>query len=187
MEIAPNVRRERPDGARFGTWTAPDGWAIRRMDWPQNGQRKARGSLIFAGGRGDFIEKYLEAFGHWHQRGWNVTAFDWRGQGGSQGEGYRFDTFDVLIDDCSALLADWHDKAADPHVAIGHSMGGHLLLRTLVDAEPALDAAVLVAPMIEVNSGPMPAWLAPDIAETMAFFGFRNVPMWRAPASLQRT
>ena len=41
-------------------------------------------------------------------------------------------------------------------------MGGHLLLRTLVERRPALDAAVLVAPMIGVNSAPIPAWLAPD-------------------------
>ncbi|TMJ19572.1 MAG: alpha/beta hydrolase [Alphaproteobacteria bacterium] len=185
MENPPNHRRARPQGARFGTWTAPDGWAIRKMDWPQPGRRKARGSLIFAGGRGDFIEKYLEAFAHWHDRGWNVTAFDWRGQGGSQGDGYRFDSFDALIDDCAALIADWRGGTAGPHVAIGHSMGGHLLLRTLVEAQPALDAAVLVAPMIGVNSAPLPGWLAPDVAETMALCGFRNIPMWKAPPALQ--
>jgi len=186
MEIAPDVRRARPDGATFGTWTAPDGWAIRRMDWPQSAGARPRGSLLFGGGRGDFIEKYLEAFAHWHARGWNVTAFDWRGQGGSQGAGFQFDTFDALIEDLAALIAGWRAGTPGPHVAIGHSMGGHLLLRSLVEGGPALDAAVLVAPMIGVNSAPLPAWLAPDVAETMALFGFRNLPMWKAPAALQR-
>jgi len=186
MEIDPNVRRLRPDDAVFGSWIAPDGWAIRRMDWRQKGPVKSRGSLIFAGGRGDFIEKYLEAFGYWHGRGWNVTAFDWRGQGGSQGSGYQFDTFDVLIEDCAALLAGWQGDTPGPHVAIGHSMGGHLLLRTLVEEKPAINAAVLIAPMIAVNSGPIPHWLAPDIAETMAFCGFRSMPMWKAPKVLER-
>jgi lysophospholipase len=186
MENPPSNRRARPEGARFGTWTAPDGWQMRRMDWPQGAGAKPRGSLIFAGGRGDFIEKYLEAFAHWHARGWNVAAFDWRGQGGSQGDGYRFETFDVLIADGAALIAAWRAGTAGPHVAIGHSMGGHLLLRTLIEAKPALDAAVLVAPMIGVNSAPLPAWIAPDIAETMALCGFRDVPMWRVPPALQR-
>ena len=186
MENPPDPRRERPAGARFGPWTAPDGWAIRRMDWPQKGRRKQRGSLIFAGGRGDFIEKYLEAYGDWHARGWNVTAFDWRGQGGSQGDGGAPAAFDTLVQDLAALIADWRGGTAGPHVAIGHSMGGHLLLRTLIEARPALDAAVLVAPMIGVNSAPLPGWLAPDIAETMAICGFRDIPLWRAPRALQR-
>ena len=41
--------------------------------------------MLFAGGRSDFIEKYLESYAHWHRAGWDVTAFDWRGQGLSRG------------------------------------------------------------------------------------------------------
>ncbi|MBV9884187.1 MAG: alpha/beta hydrolase [Sphingomonadaceae bacterium] len=181
MEEAANPRRSWPAGARFGTWTAPDGWALRRMDWPHGGPGEARGSLLFANGRGDFIEKYLEAGDHWHRRGWNVAAFDWRGQGGSIGPGFAFESFDVLVDDLAALLADWRADTPGPHVAIGHSMGGHLLLRTLVERAPALDAAVLVAPMIDVNSAPTPAWLAPAIASTMCRLGLGPRPMWRSP------
>ena len=186
MEKEASPRRTHPPGARFASWTAPDGWALRRMDWPQEGRRKVRGSLLFAGGRGDFIEKYLEAFAHWHDRDWNVTAFDWRGQGGSQGAGFDFASFDILIEDLAALIADWLGATPGPHVAIGHSMGGHLLLRTLIERRPALDAAVLVAPMIRVNSGPIPSWLAPDLADAMSWLGLRNTPMWKTPPALQR-
>jgi lysophospholipase len=186
MEKSANPRRAHPAGARFRTWTAADGWAIRRMDWPQAEGQAPRGSLIFAGGRGDFIEKYLEAFAHWHGRGWNVTAFDWRGQGASRGAGFAFDSFDVLIDDLVALLDDWRAGMPGPHVAVGHSMGGHLLLRVLVEKKPVLDAAVLVAPMIVVNSAPIPAWLAPDLADTMCLLGLRTRPMWRLPPALVR-
>jgi lysophospholipase len=175
-----------PPGAGFGTWSAPDGWALRRMDWPQPQGGKARGSLIFAGGRGDFIEKYLEAFAHWHGRGWHVTAFDWRGQGGSLGVGFGFESFDILIDDLAALLADWRGKTPGPHVAVAHSMGGHLLLRTLIERRPALDAAVLVAPMIAVNSAPTPAWLAPSIANAMCGLGLGPAPMWKTPPAMRR-
>ena len=174
-----------PPGARFGPWRAPDGWALRRMDWAQEGG-KARGSLLFAGGRGDFIEKYLEAYAHWHARGWNVTAFDWRGQGGSLGAGFGFESFDPLIDDLAALIADWRAGHAGPHVAIGHSMGGHLLLRTLIERRPALDAAVLVAPMIAVNSAPTPAWLAPAVAGAMCRLGLGPAPMWKTPPAVRR-
>ena len=92
----------------------------------------------------------------------------------------NYATFDGLIDDLAALIADWRAATpTGPHVAIGHSMGGHLLLRTLVDKAPALDAAVLVAPMIRVNSYPMPAWLAPQIAEFMCLAGWRDETVWK--------
>ena len=103
-------------------------------------------------------------------------GFDWRGQGRSRGDivGGNVESFDPLIDDLAALIADWAAPNAGPHVAVGHSMGGHLLLRTIVERRPALDAAVLVAPMILPNSAPMPAWLAPDIADTMCRLGLRR-------------
>src|SRR5689334_8311230 len=97
-------RRAIPAGAEFSTWAAPDGWACRVLRWPPEAGKTARGSLLFAGGRGDFIEKYLEVDEHWQGRGWDVTAFDWRGQGGSrrgqggsrpQGDPGKADDFDV--------------------------------------------------------------------------------------------
>lgn len=151
------------------------------MDWLQTSHADARGSLIFAGGRGDFIEKYLEAYAYWHMRGWNVTAFDWRGQGGSRGTiaGGHLDSLDPLVDDCAALIEDWRSQGPGPYVAIGHSMGGHILLRMLAERQPKLDAGVLVAPMLAINSAPLPAWMARAVAVTLSFFGARQRPAWR--------
>lgn len=180
MVNEPIDRRAHPKGAVFRSWTAPDGMALRRIDWPAAKRGKRRGRLLFANGRGDFIEKYLETFAHWHQAGWQVTSFDWRGQGGSQGEGAAAaaSSFDPMADDLAALIEDWRGAGAGPCVAIAHSMGGHLLLRTLVERRPALDAAVLVAPMIEVNSAPIPSRLAPDIADTLYHLGLGGLPIW---------
>lgn len=176
-------RRTRPPDAVFAEWRARDGWPLRRMDWVQLAGRPVRGSLIFAGGRGDFIEKYLEIYRWWHAAGWNVTAFDWRGQGRSRGDivGGNLTDFTILVDDLDALIADWRATTPGPHVAVGHSMGGHLLLRTLVDKHPDLDAAVLVAPMLLANSKPIPTALAPWVAGLMNLTGFRDRPLARAP------
>jgi lysophospholipase len=56
-------------------------------------------------------------------------------------------------------------------------MGGHLLLRILADHRPALDAAVLVAPMIGINSAPLPPWLAQWVAQSLTLFGWGQVPV----------
>jgi lysophospholipase len=183
MPPKPFDRRAIPAGAAFSTWAAPDGWPYRLLHWPQEVGAKVRGSLLFAGGRGDFIEKYLEADAHWHARGWDVTAFDWRGQGGSRGAivGGHLDSFDPLVDDLAALIADWRARTPAPHVAIGHSMGGHLLLRTLAERKPALAAAVLVAPMVGINSGGLPDWAAAWTASTMSVLGLAHHAAWHAP------
>lgn len=178
-----DIRRAHPSDAIFSAWRAPDGWSLRRMDWSQPAGAPVRGSLLFAGGRGDFIEKYLESHADWHTAGWNVTTFDWRGQGASRGDivGGNHASFDPLIDDLEALIGDWRASAPGPHVAIGHSMGGHLLLRTLAERAPELDAAVLVAPMLELNAKPMPPGLAPWIAAGMCRLGRRDARVWKAP------
>jgi lysophospholipase len=180
MNDQPNLRRALPTDAVMDEWRAADGFAVRRMTWAPEGA--SRGALLFIGGRGDVIEKYLECYAYWRAAGWTVTSFDWRGQGRSRGDIRlgNYVTFAGLIDDLDALLADWRAASPEgPHVAVSHSMGAHLLLRTLVDKQPALDAAVLVAPMIGVNSYPMPGWLAPQIAELMCLVGWRDKTVWK--------
>lgn len=166
-----NIRRAYPAGARLDFVPAPDGWPLRRFDWPA--EEEPQGSILFQGGRGDIIEKYLELFHHWHGRGWNVTAFDWRGQGGSgrlahdPHVGHCLD-FGVWIDDLAAFASDWTARSAGPHIIMGHSMGGHLVLRALAEKRITPDAAVLIAPMLGFETGPLPlrvvAWAVRQLA-----------------------
>ncbi len=180
MKVNAFDRRAHPAGATFSTWHAGDAWPIRRMDWPQPQGTAPRGSLLFAGGRGDFIEKYLEPMAHWHQRGWNVTSFDWRSQGDSRGtiEGGHLDSFDPLVADGTGLIEQWLGEQPGPHVAIGHSMGGHLLLRILAERPLPLQAAILVAPMIGINTGPIPDWASQMLAQSLSSAGLSSVPAW---------
>lgn len=150
------------------------------MDWPQPDGVRRRGTLLFAGGRGDFIEKYLEPLVHWHGQGWDVFSFDWRGQGASRGTiaGGNFDDFDPLVADLTAICAEIVRDQSAPYVAIGHSMGGHLLLRALAERTVRLDAAVLVASMIAINSGPTPEFAARWLAGMLAGMGGRDLRLW---------
>ena len=154
-------RRTLPPGARFSEWPAADGWPLRRFDLLASAE-SGRGSILFQGGRGDIVEKYLELLAHWHAAGWSITSFDWRGQGGSgrlSGNAHcgHIDSFDSYIRDYRDFYADWAATAAGPRIAIGHSMGGHLVLRALVERAARPDAAVLVAPMLGLHS-PIGAW-----------------------------
>jgi lysophospholipase len=85
-----------------------------------------------------------------------VTAFDWRGQGGSgrlspaPNVGHA-DSFAPWIDDLADFYADWK-SGAGPHVVMGHSMGGHLVLRALLELRIDPNSVVLVAPMLGLHS-----------------------------------
>ncbi|RYD45938.1 MAG: alpha/beta hydrolase, partial [Sphingomonadales bacterium] len=155
--IAPiSSRRSIPAGASVRQWTAPDGRELRAFAWPAASE-SPRGSILFQGGRGDVFEKYLEAFGHWHAQGWTITWFDWRGQGGSgrltdAGNCGHIEDFGDYIADLRAFYAEWAAATPGPHVVMGHSMGGHLVLRGLVDGAIRPDAAVLIAPMLGFRS-----------------------------------
>lgn len=152
-----------------------------------------RGALLFMGGRADFIEKYLEAIIHWTRRGWHVTAFDWRGQGGSgrvlpDRQVGHIDDFGLWVDDLEAIATIWRaDVPVGPHVAIAHSMGGHLLLRALVERRIALDGAVMLSPMFGLNGGLIPAWLGEALACAMCALGRSKRAAWPdRPASPAR-
>jgi lysophospholipase len=180
--VSPQLyRRAIPASARISSWTASDGWALRRFDWPAEGH--GRGSILFQGGRGDIFEKYLEAFAHWHSQGWSITAFDWRGQGGSgrlspNRHVGHVETFDVFIADFAAFWADWERDATGPRVLMGHSMGGHLVLRALTEGVARPDAAVLIAPMLGLYS-PLGASLGERLARIMAGLGNPARPAWK--------
>ncbi len=156
MASSESVRRSYPDGSTIAQWTAPDGWQLRRFDWPSAAERP-RGSILFQGGRGDIFEKYLETFHHWHDQGWSITSFDWRGQGGSgrvsdDAHVGDIDGFGTYLADFEAFWKEWAPSAAQPHVVMGHSMGGHLVCRALVKELAAPAAAVLVAPMMGIHA-----------------------------------
>ncbi|WP_084355998.1 alpha/beta fold hydrolase [Novosphingobium lentum] len=194
-------RRAIPAEASETRWVAPDGELIRRIDWPGVPARAAsamaslgaddapvsggtRGSLLFVPGRGDFYEKYLETLDHWHRAGWRVTALDWRGQAGS---GRFIDDpltghvpdFSVWIADLAAFWAEWSATAPGPQVIVGHSMGGHLVLRALAEKRIDPMVAVLVAPMLGFLT-PGPAALLHGVARMMARLGNPERVAWKS-------
>ena len=174
-------RRSIPAGASESSWTTSDGHCIRRIDWIAS---QPKGSILFLSGRADFYEKYLEAMAHWHDRNWTVTAFDWRGQGGSGRLGDdaftgHVEDFGLWVADLRQFWGEWTRQRPGPKFVIGHSMGGHLALRAV--AEGAIDPAglVLSAPMLGLRDGNMPDGLIHAVARLMCLLGDPRRPAWK--------
>jgi lysophospholipase len=176
-------RRAIPAAAVESLWTAADGYQLRRIDWPGAGSAP-RGSILFFPGRGDFYEKYLETLEQWHRAGWRVTAVDWRGQAGSGRLGKdavtgHIEDFGIWVDDLARFWASWMQVTPGPHVLAAHSMGGHIVLRALVDSRVAPDAAVLSAPMTGMNGPPLPLPLLHTVARFMCTAGDPSRQAWK--------
>lgn len=176
MTIADSLTRRRslPPAANWHDWRASDGWTIRAVDWqPRAGE--TRGSILFVGGRADFIEKYCESYWTWLDWGLGVAAFDWRGQGCSgrlsdhHHKGHC-DSFEPWVADLAGLVDWFKAMLPGPHYLVAHSMGGHLTLRHLADRPESVARAVLLAPMLGINSGPLP----PALVRRIAAWGARS-------------
>lgn len=182
MKADQTVRRSIPDTAQIDKVPLADGWEVRRFRESAAGTTP-HGSILFQGGRGDFFEKYLESFDHWHRVGWNVEAFDWRGQGGSgrlssgQSLGHISD-FSIWVDDLAYYYADWAARTPGPHIVMAHSMGGQIILRALGEKRIAPDGVVLIAPMLGFKNF-VPNGLGQRVAHAMTRIMAPDRAGWR--------
>jgi lysophospholipase len=139
---------EAPEGARPFWLKTADGLRIRAAIW-EGGDR---GTAVIFAGRSEYIEKYGRVIGRLVARNLTVLAFDWRGQGLST----RPASNPMLghVEDFREYQRDWaavhrHLEAEDlprPCYMVGHSMGGCIGLRTLLEGA-AFDGALFSAPM----------------------------------------
>jgi lysophospholipase len=173
-----------PAEARESLWRAPAGHMIRRIDWLHPVGSQTRGAILFAPGRGDCYEKHLQVLHYWFQKGWNVSSLDWHGQGMSGRLGTdqvtgHIDSFDGWIADMAAFWNAWRAATPGPHIAIGHSMGGHIVLRAVAERVIRPDALVLVAPMLGLNPGWIPSRALHLLGRVVTALGDRRRPAWK--------
>jgi lysophospholipase len=144
-----------PEDAVTGMLKTRDGVNVRFARWHPPPGRK--GTVCLFHGRAEFIEKYFETVRDLRARGFAVATLDWRGQGLSER---------ALDDPRKGHVGDFSEYEADlevfmnevvlpdcppPLFAIGHSMGGSIMLRVARQGRRWFDRMVLSTPMIELG------------------------------------
>lgn len=176
---------------RAQTLVTPDQRQLRAGVWSIDGDRRA--ICVLLNGHTEFIEKYGEVAGELCARGFEVASLDWRGQGASERRVYgnraghvaNFEEYDI---DLAALMLQVIEPIQRslpeprPVVALGHSMGGHILLRYLHEHPRRFLCAVLSAPMIEIYTGKY----SPTLAGLLAGFWNLYRPSKRAIFGIER-
>ncbi|MGL5556200.1 MAG: alpha/beta fold hydrolase, partial [Aeromonas veronii] len=140
-------------------------------------QAKVDRAILIVNGRVESYLKYQElAWDLWRQ-GYSLYLIDHRGQGMSDRmlddpqKGY-VDQFDDYVVD----LKQFHDQIimADQPAKLfllAHSMGGAISARYLERWPDDIKAAVLSSPMLGINLGGLPKWLAKGLASTIGTVG----------------
>ncbi len=132
-----------------GGFTGHDGAELFYQTWMAS---EARGTLVLTHGISEHSESYDRFFAkHMAQRGFNVIGWDLRGHGRSHGKRGYVDAFRSYSDDLRAFLGflEKEGKLSLPYCLVGHSMGGLITLKHLVDHGPGGAAGLcLSAPLL---------------------------------------
>lgn len=144
---------ELPEDFKAGFFHGSGGKKLRYAFFRSTGQN-AKGTIMLLQGRNECIEKYYETIRYLTEAGFWVATFDWRGQGGSERlldgnrRGYVGDFQDYQDDVKHFLEQVVLPDTRMPFFAIGHSMGGLVLLSAAPSIANRIDRIVLVAPFI---------------------------------------
>ncbi|WP_206483109.1 alpha/beta fold hydrolase [Thalassotalea sp. G2M2-11] len=129
--------------------------------------------LVISPGRSESYLKYQELAYELFQQKINLFIIDHRGQGLSERllanrfKGY-VKHFDDYADDLHYFIDKIIPRYCQSHAlpkVLAHSMGGAITLRMIQKYPNTISTALLSSPMIAINSGGLPLWLAKWLVE----------------------
>lgn len=135
--------------------------------------------IIVSPGRIETYLKYKELTFDLVNQGFNVAIIDHRGQGlsgrmlSNPHKGYVTHFDDYARDLNQFIETIVKPFAPDKMHLLGHSMGGAIGIRYLQTYPTEIISSVFTAPMIAINAGSMPPWLAKIAIHTSHFFDQR--------------
>ncbi len=178
MTLVALARNPVPSGAIAGLFQGYDGAPLRYARWTET-TGDCRGTVVIVSGRTEFIEKYFETVADLRRRGFAVAIMDLRGQGGSKrlldnplkGHVRHFRDYDY---DLALFMKEVvMPHMPQPYLALGHSLGSHILLRIAGVSECPFERMILIGAMLEIapQQLKLPKALVRGFVELGAGFG----------------
>jgi alpha-beta hydrolase superfamily lysophospholipase len=129
-----------------------DGQRLFMRDWPLP---EARGSVLIVHGLGEHSGRYQRLAQWFNQRGYAVRSYDQRGHGQSPGRRGALRHGDDLLEDLATVYNDYAGTQAHVPLVLGHSMGGLVAVRAVLDGRIAPPALLMSSPALRSWE---PAW-----------------------------
>lgn len=172
MEAAPLFEdvADGPPGGRAVWLHTSDGVRIRAAHWPGGD----RGTVLILPGRTEYVEKYGPTAADMVGAGYHAVSVDVRGQGladrplPDRMKGHVRDFADFQMD--LAALRPLLDSLPGPLFLIGHSMGGLIGFRAVIEGWPVA-AAAFSGPMWGIRFSPGLAPVATGLAAVASTLG----------------
>ena len=149
----------------------PDGQRLRRHDWPLP---QAHGGVLLVHGLGEHAGRHAALARWFNARGYAVRGYDQRGHGASPGPRGVLVHPDDLLADLSVVHADYARTLGAAPLLLGHSMGGLVALRAVLDGRIVPRALVLSSPALRSHASPGLRRLAATLARMLPNLRLRN-------------
>jgi alpha-beta hydrolase superfamily lysophospholipase len=136
------------------SWLAmADGQQLFLRDWAPS---QARGAVLIVHGLGEHSGRYQRLAQWFNQRGYAVRSYDQRGHGQTPGQRGAIRDGDDLLEDLATVYTDYMNGLAHAPLLLGHSMGGLVAMRTVLDGRITPPALLLSSPALRTWE---PVWL----------------------------
>ncbi|WP_430391687.1 lysophospholipase [Dyella sp. 20L07] len=132
--------------------TMADGQPLFVRDWPH---ARAQDAVLIVHGLGEHSGRYQRLATWFHTRGYAVRSYDQRGHGQTPGKRGALTHSDDLLEDLATVYQDYAASLDRPPVLLGHSMGGLVAARCVLDHRIQPPAMVLSSPALRTWE---PAW-----------------------------
>lgn len=149
--------------------TMADGLPLFVRDWPS---ARAHDAVLIVHGLGEHSGRYQRLATWFHMRGYAVRSYDQRGHGKTPGTRGGMSHPDDLLEDLATVYNEYADSLPRRPLLLGHSMGGLVAARCVLDRRIQPPAMVLSSPALRTWE---PAWrqkLAAAVAKLLP-----NVPL----------
>ncbi|RDS81768.1 alpha/beta hydrolase [Dyella psychrodurans] len=149
----------------------PDGQLLFLRDWPN---RSARDAVLIVHGLGEHSGRYEELAQWFLARGYAVRSYDQRGHGHTRGQRSALRRSDDLLQDLAHVYKDYAKSFGRAPLLLGHSMGGAVALRAVLDGRVEPPSLILSSPALRAYEAPWLRKLAAVLSRVMPNLPLRS-------------
>ena len=161
----------RTSEGRLDWLTLADGRRLCQHDWPRAG---ATAGVLFVHGLGEHAGRYGQLAAWFNARGYAVRSYDQRGHGRTPGRRGALPRPLALLEDLAQVHARFADALGAPPLLLGHSMGGLVALRAVLDGWVSPRALVLSSPALRTWAAAWEQALASRLARVLPNLPLRS-------------
>ncbi|MET0331600.1 MAG: lysophospholipase [Dyella sp.] len=125
--------------------TMADGRPLARRSWPRPGARHA---VLIVHGLGEHSGRYGPLAAWFGRHGYDVRSYDQRGHGKTPGRRGALPRPQALLEDLAEIYAAYAADRAEAPLLLGHSMGGLVALRAVLDGRVRPTRLILSSPAL---------------------------------------